>query len=437
MLNLPVMKIKIEKLVFEGFGLGQDNDGKSIFIRKSIPGDIVDVDIIKDKKNYAEGVIKKILAPSPDRIAPKCPYFEKCGGCEHMNISYENQLIYKDKIFRETFGRAKINKMPLPIIPGSRSDFYYRNSIRFFFLTNKNKDIYFARHNFQYDKGYVEVEKCYLQSETCNEILKELKELINNKIEDKSLFWQLKIREGKFTKEFMVEIITSGESLPGQKEIIEVLQSNISIKSIYHTIAPSKSLKNLKRRLIYGSPVIHEKIGKFNFEISPESFFQTNSLGVKTLYDKIKEFADVKTGENILDLYCGTGTIGIYLSTLAKKITGVEVVTEAIRDANDNVKINHIYNCEFICQDADKFLLKNKDQFDIVVVDPPRAGLSKEIISKLSMMNCKRLIYTSCNPATFARDIKIFETYGKRLIKVQPIDMFPQTHHIECVGLIQ
>jgi len=433
------MKVKIEKLIFEGFGLGHDESGKSIFVRKSVPGDIVDVEIIKDKKNYTEGIIKEIIEPSPDRIDPICPYFEKCGGCEHMNISYKNQLGFKNKIFLETFGRAKINKMPLPLIPGSNGDIYYRNSIRFFFVDGP-EGIDFARHNYIYDEGLVKVEKCYLQSETANEILARLKKFINNNVPDRSLFWQLKIREGKATDEFMIEIITSGDNLPGENGIVNALKEIPTIKSIYHTVTPGKSLHNLRRRLIYGSPIIFEKIGKYKFQISPESFFQTNSLGVHTLYEKIKEFAAIEAGDNVLDLYCGTGTIGIYLSTLAKKVVGVEIVPEAVRDANDNAKINKMHNCSFINIAAEK-IFKNPiihdSRFDILIIDPPRAGLSKEIISKLSAMNYKRLVYTSCNPATFARDIKIFESFGKKLVKVQPIDMFPQTHHIECVGLIK
>lgn len=431
------MKIKIEKLIFEGFGLGRDSGGKSIFVRKAVPEDELEVEIIKSKKSFSEAIIKNIIQPSRYRTEPTCPYFDECGGCEHQNVNYGDQLKFKGEIFTETLQRQGVSCKVEPIIKGSSEPFFYRNSIRFFFIQDKNKNIAFARHNFQYDRGYVEVDKCYLQSKTCNIILNKLKDYINREIEDKSLFWQLKIREGKFTDEFMVEIITSGESLPKQKEIVEVLQGITNVKSIYHTIAPSKSLRGLRRRLIYGSPIIHEKVGKFSFEISPESFFQTNSLGVMTLYDKIKEFAAIEAGDNVLDLYCGTGTIGIYLSTLAKKIAGVEIVQEAIRDANDNAKINHIYNCEFICADAEKFLIKNKDKFDVIVVDPPRAGLSKEIIGKLSAMNYKRLVYTSCNPATFARDVKLFESFGKKLVKVQPIDMFPQTHHIECVGLIE
>lgn len=451
------MKLKIEKLIYEGFGLGHSSDGKTVFVRKSVPDDELEVNIVKQKKNFAEAEIKAIIVPSTIRQKPRCPYFDECGGCEHMNISYKNQLDQKNQIFREIFGRAKINKMPLSIIPGSNSEFFYRNSIRFFFieendtsyssskarssrpLSSKN-NITFARHNYLYEKGYVPVDKCYLQSETCNEILAKLKKYINENVQNKKSYWQLKIREGKQTGEFMIEIITHNEDLPGEKGIVEKLKNIVGVKSIYHVVAPGKSLNQLRRRLLFGSPIIYEKIGKYKFQISPESFFQTNSLGVHTLYDKIKEYADVKIGDTVLDLYCGTGTIGIYLSTLAKKIIGIEIVREAIRDAIDNAKINHIGNCEFICADANTYcssLKTNNQQLSTIIIDPPRAGLSKESIPTICNLDFNRLVYVSCNPATFARDIKIFEENGIVLKKVQPIDMFPQTHHLECVGLLQ
>lgn len=430
------MKLKIEKLIFEGFGLGHSTDGRTVFVRKSVPGDELEVKILKEKKSFAEATIQEVVSFSPMRIEPECAYFNECGGCEHMNISYPDQLRLKGEIFAETLKRAGLDIDPEPIIAGSDSPLYYRNSIRFFFV-EKDGQIDFARHNYLFENGFVKVEKCYLQSETCNEILAKLKKYIDENVEDKKSLWQLKIREGKHTGEFMIEIITHSEDLPGEKGIAEVLKNIAGVKSIYHVVAPGKSLKQMRRRLIFGSPIIFEKIGKFKFQISPESFFQTNSLGVKTLYDKIKEFADIKIGDTVLDLYCGTGTIGIYLSTLAKKIIGVEIVPEAIRDAKDNAKINRVSNCEFICGDANKWLKNNKNnKFNKIIVDPPRAGLTKESIFDICNLDFDILVYTSCNPATFARDIKIFEENGVVLKKVQPIDMFPQTHHIECVGLL-
>lgn len=432
--HTKLMQVQIEKLVFGGDGLGR-SDGKPIFVYKSVPGDELEIEITDDKKSYAKGVIKKIIKPSPDRIKPPCKYFDQCGGCDHQNISYQNQLKYKDQILQEVIDRAGIKIKPEKIIASSNEPFYYRNSIRFSFVQGDNQ-ISFARHNYKNDKELVPVDSCGLQSKISNDILSKLKNYINKNIEHKSSFWQLKIREGKVTGDVMVEIITSSDDLPGEKGIVKVLKTIEGVKSIYHTVATGKSLLNLRRRLIFGSPVIYEKIGSFTFQISPESFFQPNSLGAKTLYDVVKKYSSVKFGDEIVDLYCGTGTIGIYLSTLAKKVTGIDEVTEAIRDAIDNARINKIKNCVFICLSSDNVSTKLLNNC-IVIVDPPRAGLNKKLIDKISKSKFMRLIYVSCNPATFARDLKLFGGRGVAAKKIQAVDMLPQTHHIELVSLLE
>ncbi|MCX6810917.1 MAG: 23S rRNA (uracil(1939)-C(5))-methyltransferase RlmD [Candidatus Berkelbacteria bacterium] len=438
------MEVEIEKMVFAGSGLahldygeplrGHDQSkGKALFVRKVVPGDIVEVKLVDEKKDFAFGVVEKVIKPSEMRIDPPCKYFYQCGGCEHQNISYQNQLKIKEELVGESLLRNKIDAKVLPIIAGSDKEFFYRNSIRYMFLLDNKNQIQFARHGYPDDRELVAVDRCLLQSEKSNLILEKLRQYINKNIVEKKSLWQLKIREGKRTGDVMVEIITSSDDLPGKKGIVDVLKQIDGIKSIYHTITPAKSLLKLRRRLIFGSPVIQEKIGSYTFQISPESFFQTNSEGVKTLYDKIKEFANVEIGDEIVDLYCGTGSIGIYLSTLAKKVTGIEVVPEAIRDAKDNAKINKITNCEFICSDISNLAIQQYNNC-ILILDPPRAGLSKDLIGKLTTDNWKRLIYTSCNPATFARDLKYFMEKGITAKKIQPIDMFPQTHHTELVA---
>ena len=451
------MRLKIEKLVYEGKGLGRDKavlldnkSGKAVFVRKSVPGDELDVEITKDKKSFSEGIIKKIVKPSPKRIEPRCPHFDRCGGCDHQNILYTNQLKFKEEIFRETLARAGIETEILPIRPGSDSEFYYRNVSRFFFTKDENGQISFAMHDYADYNKLIPIKSCLLQSETCNQILSALHQLLNSNLtieQSNNLIlslWQIRIREGKNTGEFMVEIITKTNNLPLKNEIVELLKTFSMIKSCYHATANRNNSTDAKRRLLFGSPIIYEKIGKFTFQISPESFFQTNSLGVKTLYDQIKDFANVGIGDNILDLYCGTGTIGIYLSTLAKKVIGVEKVQSAINDAKANARINNVKNCEFVCADATKWLDENFDMIKNlesvkIILDPPRDGLNREIIQllcKLYNFTNFQLIYVSCNPSTFARDIKIFEENGLKLKKTEPLDMFPQTHHIECLGLI-
>lgn len=429
------MIIDIEKIVFPAFGFGRDKNSRPIFVYRGLPGDQLEVEILKDKKSYAYAKIKKIIRSSNLRIEPKCPHFDTCGGCDFQNLSYQNQLTIKEDMFLEILNRAKIDIKPEKIIAGSCNSFFYRNSIRFFFTQNENKKTSFARHHFL-EKILIPINSCLLQSEAVNEILSNLKKYINNNFRDKDFFWQVKIREGKFTGNIMVEIITTSDELPNKEGIIASLTKTEGLSSIYHTIAPGKSLKNLHRHLIFGSPIIFEKIGSYKFQISPESFFQTNSSAVKTLYDQIKIMSEIKIGDTILDLYSGTGSIGIYLSTLAKKILAVELVPEAILDAKDNTKLNKIHNIEFYHSDVLAFLNSKGNRSDILIVDPPRAGLDKDVIKHLSKFKSKRVIYISCNPPTFARDIKIFENYGLKLIKVQPIDVFPQTHHLECIGVI-
>lgn len=428
--------MKIEKLIFGGFGLTRDEKGKPIFVYKAVPEDDIEITIVSEKKSYSKAIIKKIIKPSKFRITPICPAFNDCGGCEHQNISYNQQLIFKNEIFKEALAREKIVTRSHELIKGSDSPFYYRNVTRFMFALNYKNEIVYQMHNYLYNNPNIVIDSCFLQSEMTDEIMQSIRNTINNFARDKNSFWQLRIREGKATNQIMVEIMTDNNVLPAKSELIDALKIFNQVKSIYHTYSYNRDINKLTRNLLYGSPVIYEKVGNFTFQISPESFFQTNSLGIDTLYDTIKRFADIKMNETVLDLYCGTGTIGIYLSLLAKNIIGVDEVSNAIMDAKDNAKINKIPNCEFIENDVEKYLKINKNKIDKIIVDPPRSGLAKNIIKYLVDLKPKKIIYVSCDPSTFARDIKLFENCGWKLIEVQPIDMFPQTHHIECVGVL-
>ena len=283
------MKLKIEKLIYEGYGLGRTKD-KPVFVSKSVPGDELEVKILKDNKSFQVGSIKKVISPSPKRIEPKCKHFDECGGCDHQNINYPDQLKLKDEIFKEVLSRAKINITSESIIPGSNHPFFYRNSIRFF-IKKINDKIEFCRHHY-ITNDLIPIQECFLQSETANKVLTDLKTLLSEKDEIGSLY-QIKIRQGKMTGDFMVELITNSEELANKDEILSPLKSIDGIKSIYHTVTPAGSLRNARRHLVFGSAIIFEKVGKYTFQISPESFFQTNSLGIKTLYDVIKDFAKV------------------------------------------------------------------------------------------------------------------------------------------------
>jgi len=434
------MKLEIEKLIYEGFGLGHDENGRAIFVKKSVPGDTLDVEIVKEKKNYAEAKITKIIRASELRVNPKCPHFALCGGCDFQGIAYADQLKFKENYFKETLDRQKVETQILPILP-SKSEYFYRSTIAFKFIETDGK-ISLAMYDYLDYRHLIPIETCFLQSETAINIMREVVAWANE-ITESSNLETLRLREGKRTGEYMVEIFTSAAQLEAKDELKSRLIEITGIKSIYHCVVVDKKKGDVKRNLIFGSGAITEKIGKYTFTVSPQSFFQTNGTNVEVLYDLIKKFADVKIGDRVLDLFCGTGTIGIYLSTLAKEVIGIEVNQQAINDAKANIRINKVLNAHFTQANIyDHQQLNNLaiEQFDLIVVDPPRAGLTHELIQQLSdFMDVKdfRLIYISCDPATFARDIKEFEKYGHQLKKVQPVDMFPQTYHLECVGLIQ
>ncbi|MEI7792356.1 MAG: 23S rRNA (uracil(1939)-C(5))-methyltransferase RlmD [Candidatus Berkelbacteria bacterium] len=431
------MKLTIEKLVFEGKGLSRSNNGQVIFTKKSVPGDELEITPVNEKKSFSDGKIDKIVTASPFRIKPKCPHFEVCGGCDHQNIALKDQLRFKDDIFHEVLSRAKVETKILPIIAGSETEFGYRNTMRFFLTLNKEGKLTLAMHDATDYRRLIEIDHCDLISEKANLVLNSLVDFLNENVENTSSFSQIKIREGINTDSVMLELFTSSEFLPSKDKIIDFVGTLPDIKSFYHSTIRNDNIDQARRKLLGGSAIIFEKTGKYTFQISPESFFQTNSFAMENLYDVIKEMAEIKMGESVLDLFCGAGTIGIYLSTFAKKTTGIDIVQSAINDASANAKINKVINCEFICDSADHFLLRNKAEYDKIIVDPPRTGLTSYAVEMISKMKFRKLIYISCNPATFARDVKLFETFGLKLKKVQPVDMFPQTYHIECVGVIE
>jgi len=431
------MKLTIEKLVFEGKGLSRSNNGQVIFTKKSVPGDELEISPVNEKKSFSDGKIDKIVTASPFRIKAKCPHFEVCGGCDHQNIALKDQLRFKDDIFHEVLTRAKVETKILPIISGSDTEFGYRNTMRFFLTLDKEGKLSLAMHDAADYRRLIEIDHCDLISEKANLVLNSLVDFLNKNVENTSSFSQIKIREGINTDSIMLELFTSSEFLPNKDKIIDFVGTLPDIKSFYHSTIRNDNIDQARRKLLGGSAIIFEKTGKYSFQISPESFFQTNSFAMENLYDVIKEMAEIKMGESVLDLFCGAGTIGIYLSMFAKKTTGIDIVQSAINDANANAKINKVINCEFICDSADHFLLRNKAEFDKIIVDPPRTGLTSYAVEMISKMKFRKLIYISCNPATFARDVKLFETFGLKLKKVQPVDMFPQTYHIECVGVIE
>ena len=404
--------LKIEKFDHEGRGIGYI-DSKIVFVNNTIPGDRVIVQITKNKKSYCIAKVIKFLEFSIDRVEPTCPYFNFCGGCDLQNINYESQLKFKENKVKEIlskFGSIDRNKVR-PILSCNDNNFYYRNKLTF----HVKKQIgLFSRDSY----NLVSVDKCYIASDEINNILVAIKDRI--KLENME---QVVIRSSIYNKKTMVIFVGKNFKLD-------------NIKSI-HNIADSIYIKeNSTYKHVYGDMFIEEKLGNYIFRISPDSFFQVNSKMCVKLYDKIIQYGNFKGDENVLDLYCGTGTIGIYISKLVNKVIGYEINKYAIIDAQINKKNNLVDNIEFVCGSSELSFDNITDSTDIIIVDPPRNGLNEETINGIISVKPCKVIYVSCDSVTLARDLKILSDFYE-VVEATPVDMFPNTKHVEVCTLLE
>ena len=397
-------KVEVTKLDHQGRGIAKIND-KIIFIPNALPEETVDVDIILEKKKYYEGIIKETINASDKRIKSICPYFEECGGCQFLNMNYPDSLDYKQNKVEEIMNKYLGIKIKINNIVACDNNLYYRNKTTF----QVENDIGFFKEK---TNTLIPVDKCYISDIKINDIYKAIKDNLNL-----TNVKQVIIRATKNTLESMVIFKTS--NYIDNKKIIDILKKKVD--SIY-----------INDELIYGKGKIIENLCNKNFYISPSSFFQVNTLQAEKLYNKAIAYADIKKEDTVLDLYCGTGTIGIVASDKAKKVIGIELNKEAIKDANENKKLNNINNIEFYAGDVGKILNKNNYKPDIIIVDPPRAGLDSLALSQILNIRPKKLVYVSCDLMTLARDLKLLSN-DYDILELTPVDMFPYTAHVESV----
>lgn len=397
-------KVEVTKLDHQGRGIAKIND-KVIFIPNALPRETIDVDIVLEKKKYYEGTIKEIINASDKRIKPVCPYFEECGGCQFLNMNYQDSLDYKQNKVEEIMNKYLGIKIKINNIVACDNNLYYRNKTTF----QVKNDIGFFKEK---TNTLIPVDKCYISDTKINDIYKDIKDNI-----DLTNVKQVIIRATKNTLESMVVFKTS--NYIDNKKIIDILKNKVD--SIY-----------INDELIYGKGKIIENLCNKNFYISPSSFFQVNTLQAEKLYNKAIAYADIKKEDTVLDLYCGTGTIGIVASNKAKKVIGIELNKEAIKDANENKKLNNINNIEFYAGDVGKILNKNNYKPDIIIVDPPRAGLDSLALAQILNIRPKKLVYVSCDLMTLARDLKLLSN-DYDILELTPVDMFPYTAHVESV----
>ncbi len=438
------MRIEIKKIASEGYGIGYEN-GKVVFVPFTMPGDEVQVRIEKRKKRYNYAVVDTLIKPSPQRILPLCEHFTHCGGCKWQHIPYELQLQYKRQRVIDALERiAGLKSIEVQPIIGAPQLWYYRNKIDFSFGFFKGEPS-LGFHPVQQWHTVLKIHHCFLVPPYVDTLrrlvlrwaLRKNIPFYNPKTHEGNLR-SLVIRIGHFTKQLMVILITKENQPTLAYELYSYLQKHFPypITSFIHIHNPKRNdaYNDLSYQVIAGNDHIEERLGKCVFKISPTAFFQTNSLAAWQLYEVVKRFVP-QNSDFLLDAYCGTGSIGLYVAEKVKKVLGIEVNASAVEDAKQNAKRNQIQNAWFIVGDLQKMHL-DAYRPSIVIVDPPRGGLSKKMVQWLKKSALPLWIYVSCNPATQARDVGQLKTKYK-VVYTQPVDLFPHTPHVENVMVLQ
>ncbi|CAB1253434.1 methyltransferase of m5U747 and m5U1939 in 23S RNA [Clostridiaceae bacterium BL-3] len=444
--------LKIDGMGYQGEGIGKIN-GFTVFVPGALPGEKVNIKVIKVNKSFAFGKLFHVIEPSSERVNPSCPIYKRCGGCQLQHMSYRAQLNFKKNRVKdclERIGKFQVaetiseNGLKLYDTIGMKNPYRYRNKVQLPVgrFNSKLKIGFYANRS----HDIIDMDSCLIQNESADEAVKFIREWIekyNIPVYDekagRGIVRHIMIRKAFTTGEIMVVIVTYGSKLPAKDEFIEILTGNIShIVSIIQNINDKKTNVVLGQKSItlWGKDSISDYIDNFKFNISPLSFFQVNPLQTRVLYHKALEYAGLTGNEIVFDAYCGTGTISLFLSQKAKKVYGVEIIEAAVENARINAAENGIHNVEFITGKSEEIiprLIEQGTRADVVVVDPPRKGCAAALLHSIADMAPRTIVYVSCDPATLARDLAILRDLGYVAEKVQPVDMFPETAHVECV----
>ena len=457
-----IEQVKITGIADRGKSIGRTEEGQVLFVENVAPGDVVDVLVLRKKKGVLSGIPNHFHSYSPDRVEPFCQHFGICGGCKWQHLSYEAQIREKEVVVRDAIqriGKLEPNEF-LPILRAVETR-YYRNKLEFSFSNKRwltkeelNTDISnlmgtlgFHRPG-AFDK-IVDIEHCYFQPDPSNDIRNYARELaIEQDLEfyatrEESGFLRHLLLRVTTTKETMLILSFFKENEEKRKAYLDQLIAKFpQITSLYYCINYKKNdyMMDLEMHHYHGTKKIKEKLGEVVFHIGPKSFFQTNTKQAERLYNVIVDFCELKGTENVYDLYTGLGSIALYIANKCKQVVGIEEVSSAIEDAKINSELNNIENAVFYAGDVKEILSEAFSQKhgkpDLVITDPPRAGMHAKVIDLLLDLAAPRMIYVSCNPATQARDLNLLSAKYD-LIKIQPVDMFPHTHHIESVALLK
>lgn len=449
------LEVSVANIAFGGKGLVKI-DGLAVFVDQAVPGDQAIIKIVKKKKTYAEARVIELIEPSPFRVAPRCAYSGYCGGCKWQFLDYDRQLEFKRQHVLESLEHLAMLKDVAvnPTLP-SEKVFGYRNKMEFSCTDRRwllpeelgnpeiKMDFALGLHVPGAFNKVLDIETCHLHPEAGNLIRNMVRDYMKNSgipaygLRSHQGFWRfLMLRHSVDRDTWMVNVVTSAEN----PQILEPLAGMLierfpQVTSVVNNVTARKSSVATGEYEVplAGEKTLSDRIGKYEFKISANSFFQTNTRGAQTLYETAREYADLTGTETVLDLYCGTGTIAICLSDQARSVVGMEIVESAIADAKKNCERNGIDNCQFILGDIRQLLAAYTDRPDVMIIDPPRSGMHKDVVKKVLEIGSPRIVYVSCNPATLARDIALMKD-AYRVAAVQPVDMFPHTFHIEAVA---
>ena len=443
-----IVELEVTDLGHNGEGIGK-YEGYTLFVLGALPGERAKVQVTKVNKNYGFAKLIEIVKQSPERVQPMCSVYEQCGGCQLQHLSYKGQLDQKRKIVEDNLKRiGKLEDVVVHPTLGMDNPWKYRNKSQVPFAEREGGLIagFYAKGT----HDVIDMKECIIQQEkgdwmtqSVRRIAEELGISAYNEQTQKGILRHVVSRVGVNTGELMLIVVTNGRDFNNKEQLIERIVEEIpGLTSLVQNINEEQTnvILGFKSITLWGRDVIYDTIGDVKFAISPRSFFQVNPEQTKVLYDKALEYAGLTGNESVIDAYCGIGTISLFLAKKSKHVYGVEIIPDAIKDAKNNAKLNGIENVTFEVGAAEKVIpewAKKGIEVDVVVVDPPRKGCDEALLQTIIELKPKRMVYVSCNPSTLARDLKVLEDGGFRTVEVQPVDMFPQTMHVEAVALIE
>ncbi len=442
------LELRIDSLAYGGNGVAR-LDGFVLFVRRGLPGDLVRARVTKVKRNHAEALTVDVLEPGPVRVPARCAHYPACGGCRFQDLAYEAQIAEKESQVRDALQRiGGLAEPPLePILPADEP-FHYRNKLEYSFAETPDGPAPGLHRAGRWDE-VLPIEQCWLTTDLGNAIRNAVRDWAReerlhayDQKTHEGFLRHLVVREGRNTGQALVVLVTAPGKLPDEEHFVDVLRRFPEVRSIHWAIndRPAEVTRDLPTRLLYGEEAIEEELCGLRFRVSPNAFLQTNTSMAERLYELAGEYAQLTGGETVYDLYCGTGTIGLTLARNALTVWGVEASEEAVACAIDNAALNGIANAAFFAGDVGRSLealQARAGDSDVVVVDPPRAGLSGRAVRHLGQLAPRRIVYVSCNPTTLAGNVKeLLAEWGYRLERVRPVDMFPHTPHVEAVALL-